>query len=426
MFDSVQLAKVKWWLSEPALISGLSNADLIQVAIIILALPLATQGKLLLQKLLPKEGLVEKIGPWRERFKSIMAPLLLLAILSMAHGVMLGLSGATLIIDITILLALAWLLIRLVQQLPITKELKRLITLALLGLVLLQFTNRLDAVVTFLDGARLTLGGTIISLWSIGKALLVLAILVWALKSGRKWVANYLRTTGTSPAARTLIDKALLTIGVAFGGLMTLSVMGINLTALTVFGGALGIGLGFGLRAITSNYISGILLLLDKSIKPGDVISVYDPAGHSSFGHVIQMNARYLVLRKRDGTEVLVPNERLMMNDVVNWSYNNKQVRQEVEIGVHYGSDMNQVKEVLTQAVLDTKRVLTVPAPRVFIKEFGDSSVVWLIRYWQNDPEEGVNNLKGDIYLAIWEALKANNIEIPYPQMVLHGAVKAK
>ncbi len=418
ILDSVQIAKIEWWLAEPALISGLTNNDMAQLALVLLCMPIAYQVKRLLKAAL------SDTNPWLERINVFLFPVVWLVFLALGRLFLNGHVETALILDLAIVSTFGWFCVRGIGELPIKKEFRRLLTIAVLGLVLLQFTNRLDAVIQFLDGAGIALGSTTISLWSVSKAVFVVFMLGWAMKGGRLWVSKYLKGTGTSAAARTLIDKALLTGGVIVGGLLTLSVLGINLTALTVFGGALGIGLGFGLQAISSNYISGIFLLLDKSIKPGDVISVYDPTGHSSFGHVIQMNARYLVLRKRDGTEVLVPNERLMQNEVVNWSYNSKQVRQEVTVGVSYNSDMENVKEVLTEAVQGVKRVLAVPAPRIFIKEFADSSVVWIIRYWQNDPEEGVNNLKGEIHMAVWKALKDNNIEIPFPQMVLHGSLK--
>ncbi|MDD9912416.1 MAG: mechanosensitive ion channel, partial [Alphaproteobacteria bacterium] len=130
----------------------------------------------------------------------------------------------------------------------------------------------------------------------------------------------------------------------------------------------------------------------------------------------------YIVMRRRDGMEALIPNETLMVNQVINWSYSNRAIRQEVDIRVSYDSDMEQVREILLTAVKTVNRVLEVPPPVCFIREFADSSVVFLLRYWSNDPENGVNNLKGAVNMAAWKALKEAGVKIPYPQHVLHMA----
>jgi small-conductance mechanosensitive channel len=225
-----------------------------------------------------------------------------------------------------------------------------------------------------------------------------------------------------SPATQSLVVKLFKLFAFTFGMLLALTAAGVNIAHLAVFGGAIGVGIGLSLKSISSNFVSGLSLLMDKSIKPGDVISLDD----ITFGQVKALHSRYVVLKRRDGKEVLIPNEMLMNQPVINWSYTNKAVRAEVEIPVAYGSDMEQVQAILKEAVKTVSRVVAVPTPIVFIRHFGDSAVTFWVRYWSTDPEAGVNNLKGEVNMACWKALQAHGIEQPLPQRVLHMAEPEK
>jgi small-conductance mechanosensitive channel len=315
------------------------------------------------------------------------------------------------------ILASLWLTARICWLLPISDQLQRLALLGAFVVILLAAGNLLTPLLQLMDAARLPLGDdTYVSLLSVGKAFFIFGILSWGGLAVAVWVENSLARHRFSPALQTLLVKIFKIVVLILVGLITLNLVGINLASLAIFGGALGIGIGFGLRTVTSNFISGLLLLMDRSIKPGDVISVDD----QTYGQVKAMNTRYIVMRRRDGMEVLIPNEQLMTNQVINWSFSNKAVRHDVQIGVAYGSDMEKVQQLLKETVKAVPRVLEVPGPNVFIKEFGDSAVIFLVRIWSNDPEAGVANLKGAINMAIWKVLKENNIEIPFPQRVVH------
>ena len=163
-----------------------------------------------------------------------------------------------------------------------------------------------------------------------------------------------------------------------------------------------------------------MLLLLDKSIKPGDVISVTDQSGNESVGQIRKIGIRAISVITRDQTEYLIPNELLMTNQVVNWSYSSKDVRVRAPVGVAYDSDLDLVTELLYQAVDETDRILAHPKPRVNIMEFGDSSVNFEIRFWIQDPEGGLSNIRSDVYRRVWQLFKENDIEIPYPQQDMH------
>ncbi|MEJ2761554.1 MAG: mechanosensitive ion channel [Gammaproteobacteria bacterium] len=220
-----------------------------------------------------------------------------------------------------------------------------------------------------------------------------------------------MRSETLTPSIGVLISK-LVRISLIIGGfLLAISSVGINLTVFTVFGGALGVGLGFGLQKVVSNFISGIILLLDKSIKPGDVISIGD-----TYGWVNSLNARYVSLDTIDGKEHLIPNEELIIQRVENWSYSNKRLRLRVPVGVHYKSDVRKAMQLCVDAANESVRVLEHPKPVCMLRGFGDSSVDLEIAFWINDPEKGLNNVESDVLLRIWDKFHENDVEIPYPQ----------
>ena len=173
---------------------------------------------------------------------------------------------------------------------------------------------------------------------------------------------------------------------------------------------------------MVSNLISGFILLTDKSIKPGDVISLGE-----TFGWINKLNARYVSVITRDGREFLIPNEELITNQVINWSYSDKNIRLEIKFGVSYDSDPHLVRRIAVEAATDVDRVLKTPAPVCHLVEFGDSSIDFVLRFWIVDPAEGVVNIKGKVYLALWDTLKANDVKIPYPhrEVILREPLRA-
>ncbi|GMN03175.1 mechanosensitive ion channel family protein [Erythrobacter sp. MTPC3] len=260
--------------------------------------------------------------------------------------------------------------------------------------------------------------------FSLLDALLIIAVILLVLTGA--WLATRLVRAALKRATRldgsqTVLAEKLTTMaiwGAAF--FIGIDLLGIDLTALAFFGGAFGLAIGFGLQKTFGNLISGILLLLDKSIKPGDVITVTDGSGNESFGQIRKIGIRAISVITRDQTEYLIPNENLMINQVVNWSYSSRDVRVRAPVGVSYNSDIPLVKELLYQAVADTNRILTSPRPRVNIMEFGDNSVNFEIRFWIRDPEEGLANIRSDVYDRVWELFKQNDVEIPFPQQDIH------
>ncbi|MEZ5597471.1 MAG: mechanosensitive ion channel [Pseudomonadales bacterium] len=274
----------------------------------------------------------------------------------------------------------------------------------------------LGTVIAFMDAAAVDVGSVRISLLLIVKSLTAFILLFWAvgfLSTGLD--RGFQRAPGLNPSQRVLFGKLARIALFIVAGLVGLNIVGLDLTALTVFSGALGLGIGFGLQKIFSNLISGIILLLDKSVKPGDVISVGD-----TYGWVNSLGARCVSVLTRDGKEHLIPNENLMAQQVENWSYSNKSVRVHVPVGVAYGSDVHQVREVLISAADGHPRILSQPRPVCLIKGFGDSSIDFELRVWIETPEDGISNVRSDLYYRIWDLFREHQIDIPFPQRDVH------
>ncbi len=277
------------------------------------------------------------------------------------------------------------------------------------------------SVVDTLDAWALSIGDMRVSLFDILLVIGVIALVITGAMLAIRLCKNLLgRVTRFDSTQRLLAEKlsTMAVWGLAF--FIGIDLLGIDLTALAFFGGAFGLAIGFGLQKTFGNLISGILLLMDKSIKPGDVISVTDQAGNESFGQIRKIGIRAISVITRDQTEYLIPNENLMINQVVNWSYSSRDVRVKAPVGVSYGSDMKLVEKLLYQAVDETDRILSAPRPRVNIMGFGDNSVDFEIRFWIQDPEEGLANIRSDVYKRVWELFDENDVEIPFPQRDLH------
>jgi len=283
-------------------------------------------------------------------------------------------------------------------------------------IVALHLVGWLPAIESIMDQLAFGIGETRISLLMVVKFSVLSAfyILVALWLSGvieqRLKGAPHLNIS--LRVALTKIAKFAL-LFIAF--MMALTEAGLNLASLTVFGGALGVGIGFGLQKIVSNFISGFILLGDRSIRPGDVISV-----GNNYGWVKQLRARYIVVRNRDGVETLIPNENLVTTDVINWSYSDRRVRVRIPVQISYDDDPEQAMAIMQQAATANNRVLTVPEPAVRLMEFADSGIALELRVWMSDPEEGVGNVRSDINLAIWRGFKEAGITIPYPQRDVH------
>lgn len=262
----------------------------------------------------------------------------------------------------------------------------------------------------------LEIGQVKISLFIIYRALFLALVLYWLAKK-LLIIWHYWLTMGSglSPAIRILFYKLgsilLFTAVVA----LVLHYMGLDLTVFTLFSGALGLGLGFGLQKIFANLVSGFIILADKSIKPGDVIQMGDQYGWINF-----LGSRYVSVVSRSGTEHLIPNENLITNEVVNWSYSNNLVRLKLPVGVSYEADLEKARDLMLEVANNTKRVLVDPKPSCLLMGFGDSTIDLELRVWLNDPQNGLGRVKSELNWGIWRAFREHGIELPYPQRDVH------
>ena len=247
-------------------------------------------------------------------------------------------------------------------------------------------------------------------------AVAVLLVLGFAMVATRLTRSALRRLTALDGTQRVLTEKIAQIVIWVMTFLIGIDLLGIDLTALTVFSGAFGLAIGFGLQKTFGNLISGIILLMDKSIKPGDVIAVADQSGQQTFGQIRKIGIRAISVVTRDEREYLIPNENLMINQVENWSYSSKNVRVQVQVGVSYDSDMALAEELMLKAAKNARRVLDTPPPTVWWGGFGDNSVDFTIHCWINDPEEGVGNVRSEVLKHLWALFKEHGVEIPYPQ----------
>jgi small-conductance mechanosensitive channel len=291
------------------------------------------------------------------------------------------------------------------------RSIGNIFTIAAIAIAALIIFGLFDETVAALDALAFSFGTFRVSLLLVLKAALFFAALFWlALALGKFSERRIRRNTELAPALQVLLSKVIRFGLLTLAAVAAISALGIDLTALTVFSGALGIGLGFGLRSVASNLISGIVILMDRSIKPGDVIEV-----EGTFGWINSLRARYVSIVTRDGIEYLVPNEHFVTDRVINWSFSSRNVRMEIDFGVDYRSDPHRVREIAIEAVSGLDRILDAPEPVCHIKGFGDSSIDFLLRFWIEDPKGGLANVKGQAFLAIWDAFESAGIKIPYP-----------
>ena len=277
-----------------------------------------------------------------------------------------------------------------------------------------------DAVIGLLDGIGINAGKTRISVWSVMKLLVTVGLFVVVAMWLSRWLERrVIRLDGLAPNMRIGIAKFLQAFLVGLSVLVGLNAAGLDLTTLNVLTGAIGIGLGFGLQSIAANFVSGFVLLMDRSIKPGDVISFTGMPGTATegFGWVEELRGRYVVVRDRDGVETLVPNQNLITNPVINWSYTDPRVRLKLPVRISYKDDPELAMRLLLQATEDHRRIIRDPAPPVArLMSFGDHGIELELRFWIPDPQEGVNNVRSDVNRAIWRLFREHGITIPIAQ----------
>jgi small-conductance mechanosensitive channel len=320
-------------------------------------------------------------------------------------------TGRFYLLGVAVSLATAWVVIALVAGLIRNQFVYRLVAVSAWTIAALSILGLLTPTMAALDSFGFVIGGLRVTPLLVIKTSVLLMLTLWAANAASDFLDRRVRSSADlTPSIQVLIGKLIRLLLITFAILIVLSTVGIDLSALAFFSGAVGVGLGFGLQKIVSNLVSGIILLADKSIKPGDVITVGD-----NFGWVESMGARYTAIVTRDGREFLIPNEDFVTQRVINWSYSNDEVRLDVPFGVSYASDPHKVCALAVESAKSVARVLVSPQPVCHLKAFGDFSLNFILRFWIRDPVDGITNVSGQVLLALWDRFKKEGIEIPYP-----------
>ncbi len=312
-------------------------------------------------------------------------------------------------------LVLAWVLIRLSSMLVRNEGLARAIAILAWIIAALNIAGLITPVIGLMDAMAVPIGNYRVSVLLALKGAVTLAVLLWLANALSGLIEHRLRVYAPlTPVMQVLASKlvrlALLTLAVV----LALGSIGIDLTAFALFSGAVGVGIGFGLQKVVSNLVSGVILLLDRSIKPGDVIEI-----DGTYGSVATLNARYASVQTRDGKEFLVPNEDLITQRVTNWSFSSDLIRLHVKVGISYDSDPHEAIRLALEAARDVPRVLTEPAPNCLLVNFGDSTIDLELRFWIRDPSNGTSNVRSEVMLNLWDLYQQHGIELPAPQREL-------
>jgi small-conductance mechanosensitive channel len=396
----------------------------------VLVLDNAVQAAMIGLTLLLAMLIAKRLRPWLARYREhkqvgrgvviaeyLAMPILWLALLWVAMTAM-GLSEQPNgLLRTAVTLLAAWIAIHLASQFVRNPAWAKLIAWTAWLLAALIIVDLLEPMIAVLDAAAIPIGGdSEISLWDVVRSTIALAVLLSVALYLTSLIESRIRTSQTlSPTVQVLFTKSLKMVLISLAVLVAIRSVGIDLTAFAVLGGLLGVGIGFGLQKVVSNLISGVILLIDKSIKPGDIISV-----SGTYGWVTALGGRYVSVVTRDGVEHLIPNETLISERVENWTHTQRRTRLKVDLKVHYDSNLKEVLAICEQAARETARVLPEPEPKCLLIQFGDSALELQLRFWIGDAQNGVQNVKSDVLIKIWEQFQTAGVRVPYPQRDLH------
>ena len=336
-----------------------------------------------------------------------------LFLLSIARLVTLELTwpSRTYLMALALALGWAWLTISVSSRIIHNRTVSRLIALAVFSYVALGILNLRPEATALLEQMAIQLGDLRISALFVLRTIIVTAGFLWIANLLGNFFDSRINTVeDLSPSFKVLAGKVVKIAFITVAGMMALSSTGIDLTALTVFSGAVGVGLGFGLQKVVSNFISGVIILMDRSIKPGDTISLGE-----TFGWIRELRARFVSVVTRDGQEYLIPNEDFVTQQVVNWSFSDDFIRLDVDFGVSYDSDPHEVSRIAIEAAKSVGRVVSSKSPVCWMTAFGASSLDFKLRFWIRDPQGGLTNVRGQVLLALWDGFKEAGINIPFP-----------
>jgi small-conductance mechanosensitive channel len=307
-------------------------------------------------------------------------------------------------------LAFAWLIIRLVTSVIRNSFIVRLVSLSAWLVAALSILGQLGPTIEALDSVSVVLGGLRLTPLLLIKLGVLLIVALWLANIASNFVESRITQSGDlTPSIQVLLIKMIRLALMIFAIAVVMSAVGINLSALAIFSGAAGVGIGFGLQKIVANFISGIILLADKSVKPGDLVTIGD-----STGRISAMKTRYISVAAGDGREFLIPNEDLVTQKVTNWTYTDKNTLVKVNFGTNYEADPRLVCKLAIEVAAAAKRALKNKPPNCILTEFAEAGMKFSLTFWIADPD-GMDNVKSEVMLSLWEVFKRENIKLPYP-----------
>ncbi|WP_165435528.1 mechanosensitive ion channel domain-containing protein [Bradyrhizobium sp. Leo121] len=348
---------------------------------------------------------------------AVFALLMIATRIIMAHSTW---PSRSYLIVVSAKLALAWLVISLVASVIRNAFIVRLVSVGAWIVAALSIIGQLDATAETLDSVAIEVGGLRLTPLLLIKAGALVILALWLTNIASNFVESRInRATDLTPSVQVLLIKiiriGLMVVAIA----IALSAVGINLSALAVFSGAVGVGIGIGLQKIVANFISGIILLADKSVKPGDLVTIGDNSGRIS-----AMKTRYISVAAGDGREFLIPNEDLVTQKVVNWTYTDKNTLVKIPFGTNYEADPRLVCKLAIEIAAAAPRALKGKPPNCILTEFAEAGMKFSLTFWIGDPD-GLDNVKSDVMLALWDAFKREGIRVPYPvrELRVRGAL---
>ena len=307
-------------------------------------------------------------------------------------------------------LAIAWLIIRLVTSVIRNTFIVRLVALSAWLVAALSIIGQLDPTLEALDSVSIVLGGLRLTPLLLIKLGVLLAVALWLSNIASNFAESRItESSDLTPSIQVLLVKMIRLALMVFAVAVVMSAVGINLSALAIFSGAAGVGIGFGLQKIVANFIRGIILLADKSVKPGDLVTIGD-----SSGRISAMKTRYISVAAGDGREFLIPNEDLVTQKVTNWTYTDKNTLVKVNFGTNYDADPRLVCKLAAEIAAMAPRALKFKPPTCILTEFAEAGMKFSLTFWIADPD-GMDNVKSDVMLALWDAFKHEGIKVPYP-----------
>ena len=335
----------------------------------------------------------------------------LLAEISRLIMVQTGLLYRGYVLSTAVNLATAWLIIRVATSVIRNEFVVRVVSIAAWAVAALSIIGRLDDVANALDSISITLGALRLTPLLLIKAAVLLSIAMWLVGAAGNFIeARIVRSHDLTPSVQVLLIKLVRVALVVVAIAMVMSAVGIDLSAFALFSGAIGVGLGFGLQKIIAKFISGVILLADKSVKPGDLVTIGD-----STGKISSMNTRYISVAPGDGRSILIPNEDLVTQRVINWTYTDKSMLVKVTFATNYEADPNRVCELAVDIARNTQNVATFKAPNCLLTEFAETGMKFALTFWVADLDVGMDNVKSAVMQALWTAFKKENIRVPYP-----------